>query len=116
MLAQAEQDHQVGGKRVGPSPTCHDLSEDDEEELALGGLNHLFQRNAQVHSGRGRRRTQMPRSLFPEVSNRATERSKNGKKGSMDQEKSTSRTTDIKSCPSELLKDMYARARGRSQT
>ena len=37
-------------------------------------------------------------------------------KDSNDQEESTLRITGGKSCPSELLKDLYARARGRSQT
>ena len=58
----------------------------------------------------------MPRSMFPEISTEETERSKNGKRVSKDQEGSSSRITGSKSCPSELLKDSYARARGRLQT
>ena len=37
-------------------------------------------------------------------------------KDTKDQEESTLRITGSRSCPSELLMDLYARARGRSQT
>ena len=47
----------------------------------------------------------------PAISTEETERSKNG--SSKDQEESTSRTLGSESCPSEPLKDSYARARGR---
>ena len=36
-------------------------------------------------------------------------------KDSKDQEESTSKTMDRRSCPSELLKGLYARTRGRLQ-
>ena len=34
------------GKRSDPRPTFHYLTEDDGDEQAPGGLNHLFPRNA----------------------------------------------------------------------
>ena len=44
MLAQTKQNHQVG--REDQKPTFRCLAEDDEEEQASEGLNHLVQRNA----------------------------------------------------------------------
>ena len=54
----------------------------------------------------------MSRSMFPEIS---TEETTMGR-GSKEQEESTSRTMVRKSCTSELLKDLCARARGSVQT
>ena len=57
----------------------------------------------------------MPRSMFSEIGIRQTERSKNGK-GLKDQEERTSIIMDSKSCPSGPLRDLCARAHGRSRT
>ena len=57
----------------------------------------------------------MPRNMFPEISTEETERSKNGK-GFKGPGRSPSRTMGSRSCPSELLRDVCARAHGRSQT
>ena len=57
----------------------------------------------------------MPKSMFPEISSEESERSQNGK-GFDGPGGDHIRITDSKSCPSELLRDLYARARGRSQT
>ena len=69
-------------------PTFHDLTEDDEEEPASGGLNHLVQRSAgetqwtrkkvTVEVDSGAAETVMPRSVFPEISTEEAERSKSG--------------------------------------
>ena len=48
--------------------------------------------------------------------NRRKQRGPRMEKGSKDQEGSTSRTMGSRSCPSELLKNSYASARGRLQT
>ena len=74
---------------VDPRPAFHHLAEDDEDEQASGGLDHLVSRNtggAQwtwkkvtlvVDSGAAE--NVMPRSMFPEISTEETVRSKNGK-------------------------------------
>ena len=41
MLAQKEQDHQMEKGGVDPRQAVHQLAEDDEDEQASGGLNHL---------------------------------------------------------------------------
>ena len=91
----------------------HYLAEDDEEEQASGGLNHVVQRNAggaqwtwkkvTVVVDSGAVENVMPQNMFTEIATEETERSNNGK-GSKDPEESTSRTVDSSSCPSELLK------------
>ena len=94
-------------------------------EQVSGGLNHVVPQNAggaqltwkkvTVVVDSGAAENVMPRRMFPEISTEETERSKM-KKGSKDQEERTSRTMGSKSCPSELLKDSFARARGRLLT
>ena len=76
-------------RRVDPRPAFHYLAEDDEDEQASGGLNHLASRNAggtprtwkkvttAVDSGAAE--NVMPRSMFLGISTEETERSKNGK-------------------------------------
>ena len=76
-------------KRMDPRPAFRYLSEDDKEEQASGGLNHLVARNAAgaqwtwekvtVAVDWGAAENVMPRSLFPEISTEKAERSKNGK-------------------------------------
>ena len=69
-------------------PACHHLVEDHEGEQASGGLNHLVSRNAggtqwtwkvTVVVDSGAAENVMPRSMFPKIGIRQTERSKNGK-------------------------------------
>ena len=77
------------GRRIDSRPAVHDLAEDDEGGQASGGLKHLVPRNAggaqwtwkkvTVVVDSGAAQNVMPRSMFPEVSIRQTERSKNGK-------------------------------------
>ena len=43
------------GRRIDSRPAFHYLAEDDGDEQASGGLNHLVSRNAGGASGRGRR-------------------------------------------------------------
>ena len=74
-------------RRIDSQPDY--LAEDDEGQQASGGLNHLLPRNAGgaqwtwkkvamvVDSGAAE--NVMPRSMFPEIGMRQTERSKNGK-------------------------------------
>ena len=71
-------------------PTLHYLAEDDGEEQASGSLKHWVQRNAggdqwtwknvTVVVDSGAAETLMPKGMFPELSTRETERSKNGKR------------------------------------
>ena len=71
-------------------PTLHYLAEDDGEEQASGSLKHWVQRNAggaqwtwkkvTVVVDSGAAETLMPKGMFPEISTRETERSKNGKR------------------------------------
>ena len=78
------------GKREDQRPTFHYLAEDDKEEKASGGLNHLARRNAGGGAqwtwkkitdvvDAGAAENVMPRSMFPDISTEETERSKNGK-------------------------------------
>ena len=70
-------------------PTFHFFAEDDEEEQASGGLNHLVPRNAggaqrtwkkvTVVVDVGAAENVMPKNMFPEISTEETERFKNGK-------------------------------------
>ena len=86
-----------------------------EDGEAPGGLNHLVQRNAEgalwmrkevtVVLDSLAKENVMPRSLFPEIGIRATERSKNGKGFQRLEGKSTSRNTGSMSSPSGPLKD-----------
>ena len=72
-------------KRSDPRPTFHYLTEDDGEEQAPAGLNHLVQPNAEeaqsmwkkvtVVVNSGAAENMMPRSLFAKIGIRATERS-----------------------------------------
>ena len=67
-------------------PAFHHLAEDDEDEQASGGLNHLASRSAggalwmwtkvTVVVDLGAAENVLPRSVFPDIS---TEESKNGK-------------------------------------
>ena len=67
-------------------------------------MNYLVPwKNVTVVVDSGAAENVMPKSMFPEIYTEETETSKNGK-GSKDQERSTSRTMDSRSCPSELLK------------
>ena len=56
----------------------------------------------------------MPRSIIPTHPQRKRKDPAMGR-GSNDQQESTSRTMDSRSCPSELLRRLYARARSRVQ-
>ena len=77
------------GRRIDPRPASDHLAEVDEGEQASGGLNQLVSRNAggtqwtwkkvTVVVDSGAAEHVMPRSMFPEIGNRQTERSKNGK-------------------------------------
>ena len=88
-------------------------------------LNQVVQRNAggaqetwknvTVVVDSGAAEKVLPRSMFPEMSTEETERSDNGE-GFKGQDESTSSIMGSRSCPSELLKDLYVRARGRLQT
>ena len=112
------------GESEWPRPAFHRLAEDDEEEQARGGLNHLVSRNAAgaqwtwkkvtVEIDSGAAENAMLRSMFFEIL--TEENGEVQEKDSKYQEKSTSRITGSKSCPSELLRDLYARARGMMQT
>ena len=76
-------------RRIDSRPAFHYVAEDDEDEQASRGLNHLASRNAgraqwtwkkvTVVVDSGAAENVMPRSMFPEVGIRQTERSKNGK-------------------------------------
>ena len=100
-------------KRKDQRPTFHDFAEDDEEEQASGGLNHLAQRNTRGAHWTWERDCRRARS--PKQPQRRKRRDPRMGRGSKDQDDSTSRTTDSRSCLSELLKCLYARARGKLQ-
>ena len=78
------------GRRIDSRPAVHYLAEDDEGEQASGGLNHLVPRNAgggqwtwknvTVVVDSGAAENVMPRSMFPEMGIRQTERSKTEKR------------------------------------
>ena len=77
------------GRRIDSRPAFHNLAEDDEGQQASEGLNHLVSPNAwraqwtwkkvTVVVDSGAAENVMPRSMFPEIGIRQTERSKNGK-------------------------------------
>ena len=77
-----------GEKRVDPRPAFLHLAEDDEDEQAFGGLNHLVPRNAggaqwmwkkvTVVVVSGAAENVMPWTMFPEISTEENERSKKG--------------------------------------
>ena len=77
------------GRRIDSRPAFHYLAEDDEGQQASEGLNHLVSPNAggaqwtwkkvTVVVDSGAAENVMPRSMFPEIGIRQTERSKNGK-------------------------------------
>ena len=76
------------GRRIN-SRAVHYLAEEDEDEQVSRGLNHLVTRSAAgtqwtwkkvtVVVDQGAAESVMPRSMFPEIGIRQTERSKNGK-------------------------------------
>ena len=111
--------------RVDPRPAFHYLAEDDEDEHVPGGLKHLVPRNAQGAQWTWKKVTVvvdleaaehvMPRRMFTEMSTKKQSCPRMDK-GSKDQDGSTSRNMGSESSPSELLKDSYAKARGRLQT
>ena len=104
---------------MDPRPAFHFLAEDDEDEQVSGGLNHLVPRNAggtqwtwkkvTVVVDSGAAEQVMPRSMLPEPPTKKQSGSRM-EKGSKDQDRSS------KSCPSELMKASYEKARGRLQT
>ena len=77
------------GRRIDSRPAFQYLAEDDESQQASEGLNHLVSRNAGGHQwtwkkvtvvvDSGAAENVMPRSMFPEIPNEETERSKSGK-------------------------------------
>ena len=77
VLAQTEQNYQVRKAR-DQMPTFHFVAEDDGEESAFGGLNHLFQRSAGGDQWTGKKVTVvvdsgaaenvMPKSMFSGIS------------------------------------------------
>ena len=113
------------GRRIDSRPAFHYLAEDDEGQQASEGLNHLVSPNAggaqwtwkkvTVVVDSGAAENVMPRSMFPEIGIRQTERSKNGKgfKGPGGE--------NIKNHGQQVmsdwtLRDLCARAHGRSRT
>ena len=111
--------------RVDPRPAFHYPAEDDEDEQASGGLNHLVSRNAGgaqrtwkkvtavVDSGAAE--NVMLRSMFSEIFTAETERSKNGNGfEGPGGEHITNYGQQVMSV--RLLRDLYARARDRLQT
>ena len=77
------------GRRTDSRLAFHYFAEDDEDEQASSGLNHLVSRSAAGAQWTWKKVTVvvdssaaenvMPRSMFPEIGIRQTERSKNGK-------------------------------------
>ena len=123
VLAQTEQNHQVEkarGSKGQHSTTLQKTTEKSRRETEP--VDPTKRRRSSVdmkelhHRGRlGAAENVMSRSMFPEISTEGTERSNNGK-GSEDHEESTSRGGDSRLCQSELLRDVYARARGKLQS
>ena len=74
---------------IDSGPAVHYLAEEVEDEQVSRGLNHLVSRSAAgtqwtwkkvtVEVDSGAAENVMPRSMFPEIWIRQTERSKNGK-------------------------------------
>ena len=101
-------------KRMDPWPSCHHLAENDEEEQASGGLEPFGptkRLRSSVDVEESRRRGRLGSG------GRSIHRG-NGKIQEWDgvQRTSTSGTVVGRSCPSELLRGLCARARGRLQT
>ena len=110
------------GRRIDSRLAVHHLAEEDEDEQVSRGLNHLVSRSAAgtqwtwkkvtVVVDSGAAENVMPRSMFPEIGIRQTERSKNGK-GCKGPGGENIKNYGQQIRPTGPLRDSCARARGK---